>query len=611
MATTVGNLVIKMGVDLAQVRRDMDQARTTVTNAVGSMKTAVAGLGGAIAGAFSLGAVVAFGAKMVAAAEDAEKSINRLNAVLRTTGGVAQVSANEIEKLVGALVDSTQFDDESIRNAAGELLIFKSVQGDVFRETLRLSADVAAFFGTNIPDAAAKLGRAMEDPEAAFGLLRKSGVVLGATQKDLIEQMMKVGDVAGAQRAILTELQKTFSGVASTMNTGMLKATSTLGKEWGDFLEALGRTGPVSLAVNGALSGIASVLNTVRTTIERAGDISSSISRQLPREGGRLGDMDSVRTALQGAGLTGGPQITLVGPEEMERRATEAAKKAAEDRAKAAKRASEQAIAERERYLKEMAALRVRSEEEYLNAIWANKEEEDERIRESILNQQRERQRYIDEMMKLGAKSTEDYYRAVWENMEADDDRLRKSILDNQKALEKSSDAANRFGLVFVSAFEDALKPGATLRDLIGGIESDLLRLGTRMMVTEPLMGFAQSLFKNASTARESGGIGAAISSAGSSIMESTAGKAVSSFFSGFFADGGYIPPGKWGWTGEQGMERVYGGKTGATVVPMGGGQPSVVFNISTPNASSFNASRGQIMADYSRALSTSRQRNG
>lgn len=45
----------------------------------------------------------------------------------------------------------------------------------------------------------------------------------------------------------------------------------------------------------------------------------------------------------------------------------------------------------------------------------------------------------------------------------------------------------------------------------------------------------------------------------------------VGDWFSGFFADGGYIPPGGWGIAGEQGAEPIFGGRTGVTVHPAGG----------------------------------------
>ena len=48
-------------------------------------------------------------------------------------------------------------------------------------------------------------------------------------------------------------------------------------------------------------------------------------------------------------------------------------------------------------------------------------------------------------------------------------------------------------------------------------------------------------------------------------------------FFGGGFAAGGYIPPGKWGMTGERGPEPVFGGRTGATVVPNG---PTVINKV-------------------------------
>jgi hypothetical protein len=49
--------------------------------------------------------------------------------------------------------------------------------------------------------------------------------------------------------------------------------------------------------------------------------------------------------------------------------------------------------------------------------------------------------------------------------------------------------------------------------------------------------------------------------------------------FTGFHANGGYIPAGKWGIAGERGAEAVFGGRTGATVLPnssMGGGPSEV-----------------------------------
>jgi hypothetical protein len=42
------------------------------------------------------------------------------------------------------------------------------------------------------------------------------------------------------------------------------------------------------------------------------------------------------------------------------------------------------------------------------------------------------------------------------------------------------------------------------------------------------------------------------------------------STFAGLCADGGYLPPGRWGVAGERGPELISGGRSGLTVAPAG-----------------------------------------
>lgn len=54
--------------------------------------------------------------------------------------------------------------------------------------------------------------------------------------------------------------------------------------------------------------------------------------------------------------------------------------------------------------------------------------------------------------------------------------------------------------MVSASAFEDAIVNGKSLSDIAKGLERDLLRIGTRTLVTEPLAGAARSLFESAAS---------------------------------------------------------------------------------------------------------------
>lgn len=55
------------------------------------------------------------------------------------------------------------------------------------------------------------------------------------------------------------------------------------------------------------------------------------------------------------------------------------------------------------------------------------------------------------------------------------------------KKIDKTKDAARELGLTFQSAFEDAVVGGKSFRDVLKGIEQDILRIVIRKSVTEPI----------------------------------------------------------------------------------------------------------------------------
>jgi hypothetical protein len=70
----------------------------------------------------------------------------------------------------------------------------------------------------------------------------------------------------------------------------------------------------------------------------------------------------------------------------------------------------------------------------------------------------------------------------------------------------------------------------------------------------------------------------------GSGGLGSTISKGISSLFGGFFANGGFLPAGKFGIVGERGPEYIGGP---AQITPMAG---SVTYNINAVDAASFKA---------------------
>lgn len=76
------------------------------------------------------------------------------------------------------------------------------------------------------------------------------------------------------------------------------------------------------------------------------------------------------------------------------------------------------------------------------------------------------------------------------------------------EALRVNDDLANRLGLTFQSAFEDAVIAGRGLRDTLEALGADISRIFLRRMVTEPLGGALSNLFAgiNFGGARAAGG---------------------------------------------------------------------------------------------------------
>jgi hypothetical protein len=190
----------------------------------------------------------------------------------------------------------------------------------------------------------------------------------------------------------------------------------------------------------------------------------------------------------------------------------------------------------------------------------------------------------------LGPSYRDTYERAVFAAQEAADAAAKLP-----EALAKADTFAKDLGLSFSSAAEDAIINFTSLRDVLKGLEQDLLRIATRKLITEPLGNAVTGLFKGAGGSGGGDLLGSLISKAGS-------------LFSGFFAEGGFIPPGRWGIAGERGPEPVFGGRSGASVTPAGG--QTIVVNVqAVPGMSRQTAQQqGEMIG---RGIRTATTRNG
>jgi len=179
--------------------------------------------------------------------------------------------------------------------------------------------------------------------------------------------------------------------------------------------------------------------------------------------------------------------------------------------------------------------------------------------------------------------------------IDADTSALQKGLADSQKL-------GTRFGTALGSALSGLAVQGKSLSDIVSALALNLSKL-TLTAAFKPL----DQAIGNALAGLLSGGFGGAAAGSGGLPVP--------------FAEGGVIASpiafplsgGQTGIAGERGPEAIMplsrgpGGELG--IAAHGGGAPSITFNISTPDAASFQRSQSEIAAMLARATSRG-QRN-
>ncbi len=220
----------------ASASRSVGKAETTA----GKFKANASRIG---AGMLIVGAAVAAGmhSALVEAAEAARVGA-QTDAVIKSTGGTANVTRGHLEELAGSLSRVAAVDDEVIQSAGNVLLTFKAVanqtgeNADIFDRAMESALDMSAALGTDLQASTLALGKALSNPVQGLTALRRAGVDFTAQQRDQVAAMVAVGDTLGAQQLIMAEVESQFDGQAEAGAT----ALDQLSVGWGNLLETIG-----------------------------------------------------------------------------------------------------------------------------------------------------------------------------------------------------------------------------------------------------------------------------------------------------------------------------------------------------------------------------------
>ena len=223
--------------DLRGVDKSMERMRLTTTGlqrAVGVLRNKLLLFTFATAGI--IGAARAVTKNFI----EQENAVTKLEAVLKSTGGVAELTSKQLQVLAAELQKVTSFGDETIITAQSLLLTFTQIGSDVFPQALEAILNVSTAMGTDLQASVLQLGKALNDPILGIAALTRVGIQLSDTQKEQIKLFVEQGNTVGAQKIILGELETQFGGLARAMRNTTEGEITQMTMAFGDMTEAIG-----------------------------------------------------------------------------------------------------------------------------------------------------------------------------------------------------------------------------------------------------------------------------------------------------------------------------------------------------------------------------------
>lgn len=227
---------IALRADSSDIKRGIADLRALDRQAAKTEKSAVrfgAAFGRAIA---AIGVGVAFNA-VIRNTIEAEQATAQLNASLQSTGRFSEATSKALRDHASALQQVTTYGDDAIVMAQAQLLTFTKLGSETFPQATEAVLDLATKMGGDLRGAVVQVGKALNDPILGITFLTRSGIQFTQAQKDMIKALVESGDLLGAQKIILAELETQFGGSARAARDTLGGALQGLSNSFGDLLE--------------------------------------------------------------------------------------------------------------------------------------------------------------------------------------------------------------------------------------------------------------------------------------------------------------------------------------------------------------------------------------
>lgn len=595
MARSLGSLVVDIGANIATLKTDMQAAKSTVEQAMGgitraaqSAKSALGLLGvgfGAFEVAGSIKSAIDFGDKlkdMATATGASVEQLSFLDFVAKQSNTSLDALASGVGKLQRNLADVASGKGEKAADALRLLGLNAKTLAQI---------DVVSQL-TTIGDALQRLQNPAQRAQAGAALFGKSVQELvplllegrGGLQA-MLERFIQLGGVITGKQASLfdgfndglAELSVAARGASAVIATDIAPALTTFVRflatelpKGTDFVRNFAdsliqgflgidkaiQQGNLAIAKGlqaslGKLPGFDFTAK-IEAAKQSIAEIDAIVNESIKDQDERLAARKAAQAAALKAILTPPKPPGLT---DVETAAQEAARDAERKRRLAAEIAqSGQVLSQHLRDIEEESR------------FWEEKERHKASLRQQIETTPEKVLRELKDFKETFGVDSEEFGRRA---VQAYDELL--------PPIKEATSAAKEFGLIFSSAFEDAITSGKDLIEVVRALAQDIIKMFARKTVTEPLADAVSGLFDSVT----GGGFGGLFSK----------------LFGGARASGGPVWPGSAFLVGERGPE-IFVPRGAGNIVPngaTGSGGSNVVINVINQGADIKTRDRGEV----------------
>lgn len=246
----IGDIFVEIRAEQEKLKKDLaDVKKKMQSEGKKAGKTFGSGFGSALSKAFIAGGgllaltkLTSFVKESIALAGKQELAEKKVAQAIKSTGGVAGFTAEQLKKVASELQRTSAYGDEDILDkVTAQLLTFTNITQNEFLRTQRVAMDLSTVLGSDLQSSSIMLGKALNDPVANLSALSRAGIQFTESQKEMVKQLVKSNKLHEAQSLILDELERQYGGQSQAVLETYAGRIQAISNAWGDFKETVGQ----------------------------------------------------------------------------------------------------------------------------------------------------------------------------------------------------------------------------------------------------------------------------------------------------------------------------------------------------------------------------------